>query len=238
MLQRLLKTEPVSDNQMQIPLENGEPGLVFPNNVIDNLRYLMAHLQRDQIFPERLALVSALRGEGVTYLSYALAGMLASDLGVRVGVVDLNWHWPHRTPFASPEAPGLAQVIAKQAQIDDIIAPTGWPNLAVLPAGEIEPNRRPATARSETLRWLLTEAMTRFDHLILDIPAILATSDSVPLAGLADGCVLVVRHAITGAGDVRAALDEISHLSVKGVLLNRAHYATPAPLVKLILGQQ
>jgi Mrp family chromosome partitioning ATPase len=93
---------------------------------------------------------------------------------------------------------------------------------------------RPVYSRSQALQMLIHELGSRFDYLILDVPAILATNDAVPLASLGSACCMVVRQGATGISDVEQALDEIDHLTVLGVVLNRVKMSTPPGLVKLV----
>lgn len=178
-------------------------------------------------------MVSALRGEGVTYLSQALAATIAHDMKARICVVDLNWWWPSPAIMAATDNPGLAAVIAKEAKLDDVIAPTGWSNLVFIPAGDMAIEHRPVMARSQEL-----QDDQQFEYpvrlLILDIPAIHSTSDAIPLASLGDACCLVVRQGITTVEDVRLGLDEIDHIPMLGVVLNRVKLATPTFVTKLI----
>jgi Mrp family chromosome partitioning ATPase len=101
------------------------------------------------------------------------------------------------------------------------------PNLALLPAGDLSPAQRPAMARSDTLRTCIARLSRRFDHILLDIPAILATSDAIALASLGAACCVVVRQGITPVSNVRRALDDIKHLSILGVLLNQNRTVLP-----------
>ena len=89
-------------------------------------------------------------------------------------------------------------------------------------------------AHSQALKLLIDELGQRFNYLILDVPAILATNDAVPLASLGSACCLVVRQGETPINDVQLALDEIDHLSVLGAVLNRVKFIMPPGLVRLV----
>ncbi len=217
-----------------IPAGDGTPLQKFSGEVVDNLRYMVTRILRNGQLPSRLSMVSALRGEGVTYLSQALAATIAHDMKARICVVDLNWWWPSPAIMAANDNPGLAAVIAKEAKLDDVIAPTGWSNLVFIPAGNMAIEHRPVMARSQELQDVINNLSTRFDFLILDIPAIHSTSDAIPLASLGDACCLVVRQGITTVEDVRLGLDEIDHIPMLGVVLNRVKLATPTFVTKLI----
>jgi len=213
----------------------GRPVASYPIAVIDNLRHLVMRLSIDGQFPKSLALSSALRGEGVTYQTFALATTLAHDTSANVGIVDLNWWWPPSRPFFPADNGGLAAVISGKKELDQVLIPTGWLNLSFVPAGNLKILDRSKASRGGKLKEIVQALSQRFDHLILDIPAILSTSDSIPLVALAEGCCLVIRQGVTPVEDVRSALDSISNLQVLGVILNQAKLATPEKLIKLIL---
>lgn len=215
------------------PAEIKYSSFTFPDEVIDNMRHLITRSSRNTPLPSRLAVVAALREEGVTYVSRALAAALTNDLGERVCLVDLNWWYPADTSFISPDNGGLAAVLAGQTTLGDVLVQTGWANLHLLPAGSVPKQERPALARSQALREVLTQLNHSYDHLIMDIPAILATNDAVPLASLGSACCLVIRQGVTWMEDVKLALDEIDHLSIMGVVMNKFKLNTPSFLVKL-----
>jgi Mrp family chromosome partitioning ATPase len=235
-IMKLRSKKPTASNQeaLVLPAVNGAPICAFPGPLVENLRRLITRFARNGEMPARLALVSALRNEGVTTLAQALAAVMAHDLGVRVCVVELNWWTPTLSALAAPDNEGLAAVINGNATLDDVLTPTGWSNLALLPAGEVAQRSRPVVAHSQALRETIYELSTRFDHLILDVPAILATNDAAPLAGLGTACCLVIRQGVTSVESVRQALDEISHLNVLGVVMNQVRMATPDPILRLV----
>jgi Mrp family chromosome partitioning ATPase len=106
--------------------------------------------------------------------------------------------------------------------------------MALVPAGELPIERRPVIARSQVLLQIMEQLSKEFDHLILDVPAVRATTDAVPLASLGDACCLVIRQGVTNAEDVRLALDEIDHLPILGVILNQVMLKTPKAILKFI----
>ena len=89
----------------------GQPLRSFPGEVIENLRSLVTRIGKKGEFPARLSLVAALRGEGVTYTTQALAAILANDLSAKVCLIDLNWWWTSSTPLVASDSPGVAAVL-------------------------------------------------------------------------------------------------------------------------------
>lgn len=225
------------------------PLLMFAPEVVTVFRRMVTGLQAERPLPARLAMTSAIREEGVTSSAMALATTIAHDLGRSVCVVELNWQAPGlyrhlalppapvkkkrakvEEPVPQPRfpaTPGLAAVVAGQASLDEALIRTADPNLAFLPAGELRLERRPVVARSADLQATIDQIGQQFEHLILDVPAVLSSSDSIALAALGESCCLVVRQGVTSSLMVRQALDDIKHLPMIGVVMNQVQLHTP-----------
>jgi Mrp family chromosome partitioning ATPase len=142
--------------------------------------------------------------------------------------------WPFTVQLASPKNPGIAGILKNEMVLDDVLVSTNNPNLSFLPAGELDRRDRPVYARGTGVKKIITDLGSRFDHLILDIPAIRATHDAVPLAMLAEACGIVVRQGVTRIDDVQQALDEIDHLNILGVIVNQVKHSSPDWLLKVL----
>jgi Mrp family chromosome partitioning ATPase len=220
--------------------------LTLPADTVVAYRYMITRLARAAPLPQRLGVVAALRQEGVTYTALGLGSTIAHDLAPqdRVCVVELNWWWPStsyqvgdKQAQADGEAtggPGTAGVLNGQVTLDQALIHAEEPCVSLLPAGNIPAKDRPVIARSAALRELVEDLSRRFAYVVLDVPAILATSDAVPLAGLADLCCLVIRQGVTPLPTLRRALDDVGHLQIAGTVLNRTRIATPKRLLRLI----
>lgn len=236
---------------------DGAPLYTFPAGVVGVVRRAITGLSFRGGLPRRLALIATLQREGVTYTTLALATTIASDMDVSVCAVELNWWSPgmhnqlsqlalahtrmlqqqrkRKQPVdavepvaAPPSSLGLAGVLDQQVSLDSALLRTNRPNLALLPAGAMDPDRRPVMARSGALRECIEQLSLRFDHIVFDVPAIMATSDAIALASLSEACCVVVRQGVTPVNSVRLALDEVQHLPMLGVILNRVQIQTPA----------
>jgi len=149
---------------------------------------------RDKGMAGRLSMVSALRGEGVTFSSLAMATTLSHDFSQRVCYVDLNWWWPApQMTVLKQLSQGIAGILNNNAELEDVLVRTGFTNLCLLPAGQLPPEQRPIVARSFALKQVVMQLSDKFDTLVLDIPAILATSDAMPLAAQGETCLVVIR---------------------------------------------
>ena len=81
---------------------------------------------------------------------------------------------------------------------------------------------------------MLDELEARFDHVLLDLPPVLASSDAMNLSQLADAYVLVVRQGATAESQVEAALEELQGGESLGVILNRFDSHIPTRLRRLV----
>ncbi len=236
------------------------PLTVFSQEVIASHRRMITGLLYQQQIPAKIAVLGTLQGEGVTYTALALGATMASDLPTRVCVVELNMWSPgllsllrtathpiaRKRLFRKPPPPpaidenllpsslGVAGILAGTVSLEEALIPTFLPNLMLLSAGDLAIEARPTAARSEALKALIAEVAEQFDHVILDIPALLANSDAIALASLADAGCLVVRQGVTPLALIKQALDEIKHISMLGIVMNQAYFHTPRWLYNLI----
>jgi len=204
----------------------------YPFEVVEGLRYVISRLTRHEALPRRLSLLATLRQEGVTYLSRGLAATMAHDLQATVCAVELNWWWP--SPLPGGPQPGLAGVLAGAFNLEQALVETTDACLAWLPAGELDPSQRSQFSHSKALAATLAELNRRFDYLILDIPAIRATSDALPLTSLGAAGCLVVSQEGASVDTARQTVDEIAPLPMLGVIMNRMRLKTPQFLMKVV----
>ena len=260
-----------ADGGLAIIDESGHLVHMTPPRIAGSLRYFLARVQLHdaQGMPERLALTSALVGEGVTYITRSLAAAIAYDTDASVVVVDCTFRRPgaqegkgrrgrsaKATTPTDPAAgdgegelpplplngatsdpsqhPTLADAIENDAPLDDIIINTSNPRLSMIQAGAVPVARRPALAQGRPSASLLDQLDERFDHVLFDLPPVLASSDAMNLSQLADAYVLVVRQGSTSEGQVEAALDELQGGETLGVILNRFDSNIPRRLRRLV----
>ena len=212
---------------LTLSAEGGAPFMTFAPGVVEEIRYLLGRLSRQGVLPNRLALTSALRQEGVTYISRALGTVMANDLPVSVCVVEANWWWPAAVPPGAPLTRGLGGLLRGETTLEAALVPTNRPNLSLLPARQVDLVNRPVFARSKELVETIEALSERFDYVLLDIPALQATSDALQLATLGEAVALVVRHGATPVNRVKEALNELSFMPIVGTILNDVELATP-----------
>jgi Mrp family chromosome partitioning ATPase len=202
----------------------------FPGALVESLRYLVGRFQLGENVElrSRLAVVSALHGEGVTTISRTLAAVIANDLDVRVCWVDLSW-----AVQRSQQAPelqghdGIYEILTGRMELEEALQHTDDRRLVILRAGRIPDPQRPELARSPLLAVLLDDLEKQFDCVVFDMPPILAGSAGLNLVRHTDSYLLVVRHGVTTTQQVRAAADELRSVPSIGVVLNRYNSRVP-----------
>ena len=106
---------------MDIPEIEGEPEYLYDGEVVQGIRQLISRLNMKGGLPRSLAMIAALRQEGVSYLSQVLAATIANDLGHRVCLLELNYWWPNPEFQFEEDQGSLAAVIDKRMKLDRAI---------------------------------------------------------------------------------------------------------------------
>ena len=214
--------------------EDGEVWMEFPGEVVAASRQAINRMMRTEPFPQCLSTISAVRQEGVTYLSRAIGTVLAEDMMERVCVLELNWWWPADYPSIMVNRPGIAEVLKGNATLEEAIMPTSMENLALIPAGNAAGDQISKFSGSDHLQEIIIALSEQYDHLILDLPSVITTSDAIPLAALGTGLCLIVRQGVTPPQRVQTALDDLDHLKIMGVILNQVNISTPSFILNYI----
>jgi Mrp family chromosome partitioning ATPase len=195
-----------------------------PPSVARSLRYLLAGGE----LPPRFAVTSSIHGEGATTIARSLAALIAYDWRESVCWVDLNW-WkvnPLRQETALFDTT-LADVVERRAPRVALAMPTSIPGLSMVTAGDVPLATRARLPKSDELAEILDELSRSFDHIVLDLPPVLASSDAVSLSAYGAGYFLVVRQKSTSSVQVRAALQTLSAVPCLGTILNDARSNVP-----------
>lgn len=186
------------------------------------------------VSPRVILIASAAGGEGKTTTAVNTAAALAS-CGATVLLIDADLRRPcchHALGMESD--PGLSEFLT--GQIDEHpIQSTHIPNLSLLAAGEQVAN--PTELLTSWLMCkLVQDVRERYDFVVLDSPPLLAVSDGLLLANLADGVVVVAERGRSRTDRVRLAIQRLHQTGALplGAVLNRGeldgefyHYGTP-----------
>jgi Mrp family chromosome partitioning ATPase len=214
---------------LAVHLHDGQLVVELSADMVSRYRLLYTRMARGVGLPKRIGLQAALRGEGVTTVALGLTAVLANDLEADICLVETNFWWPKLTPAISSQFHfGLGDVVAERRSVAETVVFTVQRNSGLLPAGNVEPGQRSALVRSRALGTAFEALGERFDYLVIDLPAVLACGDAVPLAEQCDALYWVVRRGVTPLPLIRQAMEEVEHLPVQGLILNGAHSDFPS----------
>ncbi|WP_338676841.1 polysaccharide biosynthesis tyrosine autokinase [Streptomyces sp. SCSIO 30461] len=176
-------------------------------------RHLRTNLKFTQIDQASSVIVvtSALPGEGKTSAAVGLALSLAES-GTPTCLVDADLRRPRiAAAFGLVQDAGLASVLINQADIDDVTQQTG--RLSVLTSGPIPPNPAELLA-SGRMREVLDELAGRYKAVVVDSAPLLPVADTVGLAPMAQGAILVAQAGKTPRDRTVAAAESLRKVGV------------------------
>jgi capsular exopolysaccharide synthesis family protein len=171
-----------------------------------------------------IAITAARPGEGKTTLTVALARALAVS-GVAVLAVDGDARQPSfDAVFSTGGAPGLTDVLAGLAMLDDAICHDSRTGLHIMPGGTQTADAI-SLFLSPVLAGLLAQLRERYDVILLDVPPAFALAEARILARLADAALLCVRWGRTPSRVVLAAIQLLreSQVNLIGAALTRVN---------------
>lgn len=168
--------------------------------------------------------------EGKTTVSMNLAFAFAAL--ERVLLIDADLRKPSvgaRCKLPSYQ-PGLANVLAGTAELDECIVKNVHEGVDVMPAGAVPLNPMELLAGAG-LQSLLAQLKGQYDKIIIDTAPVQAVSDPLLLAPHADAVVLVVKAEHTRIAVVRNTLAQLhqAHARMYGVILNQMKLNKAAP---------
>ena len=146
---------------------------------------------------------------------------------IRVLIIDCDMRKPRVNKFFNIAAvPGLSNILAGLCTIQEGVQATEYKNLSIVSAGILPPN--PAELlTSAAMDELVKTLRLEYDLIIMDTPPVNIVSDAVVITKIADGVVLVVRHAVTTHPDVERAIKSLEFVQAKiiGLVLNAVDYS-------------
>jgi len=168
-----------------------------------------------------VAIVSPNIGDGKTFFSANLAASLA-QLGGRTLVVDAALRGPRlHEVFKLPNNVGLSGVLSGRTEAQVIQHVPGVPSLFLLPAGITPPNPLELIERP-TFDVLMRELASKFDHVIVDTPAAIMSSDALVVAAKCGAALLIGRKdrsRLTAMQDMVSSFND-SPARLLGVVMN------------------
>lgn len=164
-------------------------------------------------------------GDGTTAVAVGVCRALAALADTPILLVDFNFRAPalHRH-FGLDRKPGLREVLAGAASLEQALQRTDLDNLKVLAAGE-------AGAYRQVDEWLGGEACARFFNslrgrfpwVVVDAPPLVSSPDAAVLASRSDAVMLVAAKGRRNLGEVEAAnnLLRVLNCNTLGIVLTQ-----------------
>jgi protein-tyrosine kinase len=175
----------------------------------------------EETAPVRTMMVTspgASEGKSITAANLALT--MAQELQRRVVLVDADFRGSTlHSLFGLENAPGLSDVLAGNATLDDVMVYMPDYRLTIVPAGHT-PQFPTELLASTAMRRVIDTLRGRFDRTIVDTPAVLPLADAGTFGPLADGVLMVVRAGVTLRPALDRALAAFDEERLLGVVLN------------------
>lgn len=187
----------------------------------------------------KIAITSAVSGEGKTYISINLAITLARNSeNKKILLVDLDMRKPRVARILSKyrkgsKPSGLSEYLAGIDSEPNIID-TDIPNFSILFSGKDSSNAIGLlnSGRMDELLDLLAE---KYDYVIFDTPPVSLVSDAAVIADKVNGYIITVRSDYSNVNHISNAIDNLTNVGgeIFGLVLTSANpkLATPSSIV-------
>jgi capsular exopolysaccharide synthesis family protein len=210
-----------------------------------NVRSSIFFMPYDGPRPKTLLITSSVPNEGKSTVASNLAITMALS-GARTLLIDGDLRrGALREAFGISSKIGFSEVLKQEVNWQEVVVPTSYPNLFLMPRGKTLGQPSEHLLRESTDA-LLREVYNHYDYIIIDSSPVLAADDSTSLAPKIDATLFVVRLSYTSARLTRKSLELLYNrqVNVPGVILNfvdtslpeyyyyqySEYYNTPAPV--------
>ena len=178
--------------------------------------------------PKTLLITSSVPNEGKSTISSNLAITMALS-GARTLLIDGDLRrGALRESFGVSSKLGFSEVLKQEVTWQEVVVPTSYPNLFLMPRGQTLGQPSEHLLREST-DILLREMYNHYDYIIIDSSPVLAADDSTSLAPKIDATLFVVRLSYTSARLTRKSLELLYNrqVNVPGVILNYVDTSLP-----------
>jgi chain length determinant protein tyrosine kinase EpsG len=168
-----------------------------------------------------LAIISPDAGDGKTFFAANLAVSLA-QLGGRTLLVDADMRGPRQHDvFKLHNQTGLSSILSGRAEAQVIQQVDGVASLFVLPVGVTPPNPVELVERP-AFGLLMRELASKFDHVIVDTPAMVFGSDASVIAAKCGAALIIARKNESRVAALQDMVASIANTPAKlaGVIVN------------------
>jgi polysaccharide biosynthesis transport protein len=227
---------PVVAEVPRVSRRAGPPASVFArapqSRAAEAYRYLRARLDPHPLVASTeggtVLLVVGARGlEGRTSVAANLATVFA-HIGDRVILVDADLKRPSLSKvFGTGPRPGLSELLAGRASLEEVAVPTDVPGLRLVTAGETT-GQTSDTLEVSALDLNFARMKVVADVIIIDCAPVLEVSDALTLARVSELVVVVADLRRTRRGDATAVAQQIRAVGL-GTIVGVINGARRAP---------
>ncbi|MBC7835432.1 MAG: polysaccharide biosynthesis tyrosine autokinase [Phycisphaerales bacterium] len=176
----------------------------------------------DQAEHKSLLVIAGMPESGATSVITNIAmGYAAAEKNVLI--IDANFRRPmvHKV-FGLPDGPGLGDVLAGNAGVEDSIQPTAVRGLSVMAAGSPSSRGLPERLATTAMGKLVAEMSSKFDLVLIDAAPAIVSGDGLSLASRVDAVAMVVRAGAEKRGLVARLHQQFSDSRAEflGVIVN------------------
>lgn len=178
--------------------------------------------------PKTMLITSSVPNEGKSTISSNLAVTMALS-GARTLLIDGDLRrGALREAFGVSSRIGFSEVLKQEVNWQEVVVPTSYENLFLLPRGKTLGQPSEHLLRDSTDS-LLADMYNQYDYILIDSSPVLAADDSTSLAPKIDATLFVVRLSYTSARLVRKSLELLYNrqVNVPGVILNYVDTSLP-----------
>src|SRR6266404_5724290 len=178
--------------------------------------------------PKTMLITSSVPNEGKSTISSNLAITMALS-GARTLLIDGDLRrGALREAFGISSKIGFSEVLKQEVNWQEVVVPTTYANLFLLPRGKTLGQPSEHLLRDSTDA-LLRDMYNHYDYIIIDSSPVLAADDSTSLAPKIDATLFVVRLSYTSARLTRKSLELLYNrqVNVPGVILNYVDTSLP-----------
>lgn len=159
-------------------------------------------------FPSSLAITSSRAAEGKSTSAFAIAQSLGRTRR-RVLLVDGDMRSPSVHHLLGLEnGRGLSNYLTGEDDLDNLIHTSPDVPMAVMTAGP-QPPSAPELLSGDRFRALVHELLSRYDHVVFDIPPVMGLADAPLIASAVEGVVFVIEANGTHMSMAQVALGRL-----------------------------
>ncbi len=171
---------------------------------------------------KKIIFTSSFKSEGKTTTAINVAIALSQQVDTKVLVVDCDLRRPTvHSVMSLKSKKGLVNYLNDECGLEEVITKSDKENLDFITFGAIPPNPSELLA-SDTMTDMIGRLERVYDYIIFDTPPVNMVVDIVPLIGISDGIVFVVKNNDTTYPEFNRAIDLLKRNNGKilGIIIN------------------